>query len=465
MKPHLRVENLSNTITVNYVNNYDIVKDKLHSFLTADTTTSNSTLQVQSIIGFKTNQLLLLEEIGQQDAEIISTHSSTAPTGTTITLSGNLSQSHSKDTKVSIVQFDAVDFEWALTTTGGKSELSTLAIDIRMPETQYSDLTQSSGYYFARFYDTTQGTAQSSAFSDPIPYSGYSDNTVYEIKRRALDNVGEEIGNKITHAFLNGCLWQARREYHDSPGKRPFRRKYGVDIGNVSTGIYRTLSPSDLERPQTAENLYGVRIGVENNLDYYDKKDFDQDYRDIPHSTLVEDYTVGNTHLSLTSARDFENSGAISIAEDTIEYSAKDITTGSLTISTQGTSNHTTGDDTWQNVSYGLPTKFVVFIDSSGSSYIYFNRPIETLYVDQNIYADYYRTLVAYDSDADELDEPEYDMFVHYLSFRIKKKLNPELKAQNDDDYGLWIQKKNTALAKEYLGTEIRFVPDVENLE
>lgn len=458
MIPHIRFDK-----PTLYLDNYDLTKDRISTYLTSDTTTSNSTLEVQSITAFAVNKLILIGEIDQEGAELVKTHASTVPSGTTITLDAVMSKAHSKDDKIYLINYDAVEFDWASTITGSKEELSTLAIGIEHPETLYNDTSQSSGFYFGRMYNTIGGTvsANISDWSDPVPYAGYESNTIYEIKKRALNNVGEVIGGKITHSFLNECLFQARREYHDAPGKRPFRRKYGVDIGNVSVGIYRILSPSDLERPQTAENLYGIRIGTENNLSYYDKKYFDQDYRNIPHSTLNVAYAVGNTYLEVANARDFATSGSVSIGEDEIEYSARDLTTGSLTVSADGAESHSVDDDVWQNVSYGLPTKFTVFIDNSGSSYVYFNRPIGTLYANQNIYADYYRTLVSYDSDADTLDEPEFDEFVHYLSWRIKKKLNPELKAQNDDDYNLWITKKNSALSREYLGTEIRFIPDL----
>lgn len=448
------------------IQNTNLTANKSFTYLTADTNNTKTTLEVQSVVRFALDNPIVLGEIGQEDTELVRVHASTSPAAGTITLAAAPSFSHTQDTKVTKVLFDAIEIDWASTASGGKQELATLEIDVGQKQTYYTDTSQTSGFYFVRFYDTNGGTvaANLSDWSDAIPYAGYSDNTVFAIKERALNDLDEEINKKITHAYLNQSLWEARREYHKAPGKRPFRRKYNVDIGNVATGSYRVLAPSDLEKPETDENVYGVRIGTQPNLTKYSKKEFDDDYRNIPHTTLAEDYTVGNTYVSVADARDFATTGDINIAGDSIGYSARDLSTGSLTVSSAGDVSHTTGDDVWQNVSFGLPTKFVVFVDSSGSSYVYFNRPIDTLYVDQNIYMDYYRTLVAYDSDADELDEPEFDFYTSYLRWKIKKKKQPDLKAQNDDDFTLWLARKNEILAKERLDAPVYFRPDIDHL-
>jgi hypothetical protein len=90
-----------------------------------------------------------------------------------------------------------------------------------------------------------------------------------------------------------------------------------------------------------------------------------------------------------------------------------------------------------------------------------FNCPIDTAYVDQNVWCDYYRTLVPYDSDADQLDEPDYDMYVHYLAYRIKKRLNPNLDEHKDSDFLEWQRRKQIALQNEYMGSDISFIPDI----
>jgi len=469
IKPTLRIEILTKTL---YLDNTILTKDKKFTYLSADATSGGSTLTVQSIVGFGVNQILCIGEIGEEQSEVIKTHATTAPSGTTITLASNLVFNHSQDTKVYLVDYDQAEFSNATTTTGTKTVIgSAITLQVDGKETQLTDSTNTTGYGFVRFQNTVPVPDTYSAYSDPVPYTGYADNTVFMIKKRALESCNEKIdGERITHEWLNETLWELRREYHNSPGKRPFRRIYNADLGNVTTGMYKIAVPADLEAPYSAKNVYGIRIGTGDNLTYYDKKDWDEDYQDIAHTTLASDYAIVDATITLTDSRDFDESGSIEIEGDDIEYSANNESTGVLTISTAGSSAHTKGKDVWQNASLGTPAYFTVFTDADGSNYIFFDCPIHSDYLDQNIWGDYYKTVTAYDSDADTLDELEYDMFVPGLTWRIKKKKNEGIVQVSpnfstiDNDYLLWATKKANALANEYLGAEVKFVPDISHL-
>ena len=444
-----------------YIDNTILTRDKKLTYLTADIVSGTSSLPVQSISGFtSTAQILLLGEIGQEKTEIVYPSHATAPTGTTIYLYGSTSYDHPQDTKITVIDWDKVEFIHTTTITGAKTVMGTLTILTDLPETLYRDTTYSSGYYFTNFYDSVN--VITSDYSDPIPYTGFNDNTVFQIKKRALDNCDEKIGDEITHEYLNESLWEARREYHKAPGKRPFRRKFEQDLGNVSTGMYKLALPTDVEKPYTAENVYKVRIGTEEPCSYYDKKEWDNDYDGVAHTVLLNTYTkTTDQDLWCDSVRDLEDSGSVMIEGDSISYSAKGVSGGTLRISTHGSYSHAADKDVWQGIDDGLPENFTVWMATDGTAYIYFSCPIETAYVNMNIWGDYYRTLVSYDSDADELDEPSYDMYVDYLSYKIKKRKNKGLQPLDDPDYILWLKKKNDALSTEYLGVEIRIIPDI----
>ncbi len=458
-----------------FVDNTDLTRNKRYTFLTEDVVSGGSTLRVQSIVGFQSlttssGQVLCLGEIGNERTEVKVTSSATAPSASykEITLGSALSFDHPQDTKVYIIDWDRVEFRHAPTITGTKSTLTAYASNIEpdLPETLYTDTAQSSGYYFSRFNKSINSTY--SDYSDPIPYGGFDDNTVFMIKKRALDELDEEVDGKIiTHEFLNQCLWEARREYHNAPGKRPFRRNFEKIIGTALTGSYRIELPTDVERPHTSENIYNVRIGTQDGMRYIDKKEWDFYYQDKPHSTLDLPYVVGtSTSLWLVNGRDFSGSAVINVEGTDIAIRTK--ATGSQNsfyILTHGDWSASAGSEAWENITLGLPDKFTVFADPGGSAFIYFNQPIETAYVDQNIYADYYRTLLGYDSDADILDEPKYDMYVYYLKAKIKhKKTKGESDITKDSDYLLWLAKKQQNIDSEYLATDIRIEPDVEHL-
>ncbi len=465
-----------------YTNLTDLNQDKRFSFLTEDVVVGGSTLAIQSIVGFESldtssGQILMIGELGNERTEIRRTSDTTGQGPSAaykwVFLKTPLQMDHPQDTKVTIIDFDRVETQWAATVNGTKATLLAYPLYITpdVLEMVNVDTSATAGFYFQRFNRTVDGAT--SDWSDAIPFSGYDDNMVFSIKNRAVQELGEVIdGVTITHDFLNQCLWTARREYQ-APGKRPFRRKFNTVIGTALTGSFRIEMPSDVEKPSSAENVYGVRIGSYPNMTYYDKKEWDFDYRGKPHTTLSSSYTRGARDLYVVSARDFTSSGAVMIEGSSISYSDKSNTGGTLRISADGAYDCSAGSDVWQNISYGMPWKFTVFMDPAGSAYIYFNMPIDTAYVGMNIYSDYYRTLVGYDSDADTLDEPQYDMFVNYLKFKIKeRKLMgniPTTKDKNgrtviaDGDFQQWQTSKATALAQEFLEADIRIFPDIPN--
>lgn len=456
-----------------YTNNTDLTRDKRFTFITEDLVVGGATLAIQSILGFEnldtsSGQIVCIGEIGQERTELLRTSNTSGQSPSQaykwVYLRDTMQFDHPQDTKVTIVDFNRVEAQWSATSTGVKQTIRAypIQIDPAQNETVYTDTTQSNGFFFIRFNETVGNT--NSDYSDPIPYSGYDDNMVFSIKKRALDELGEEIDGKIiTHEFLNQSLWEARREYHKAPGKRPFRRKYNSVIGTALTGSYRIELPSDIEKGYGAENVYGVRIGTNPNMQYYDKKEWDFDFINKPHSTLDLPYTRGvSTSLWLANGKDFSQSGSITVENSVLTYSKITGSNNSLTITAHSSYSASGGSDVWQNASFGLPYKFTVWQDSGGSAYIYFNMPIETAYINQNIYGDYYRTLVGYDSDADVLDEPDYDMYVDYLKAKIRhRKSKGETDLLEDSNFKVWIFRKENSLKTEFLSTEIRISPDI----
>ena len=454
-----------------------IVQDKEFTFLTSDAVAGATTFGFASSVALtslstSSGQILLFGELGQEKSEIIKTSNVSTSTGSNIggtsaTLIAGLRFDHPQDTKITTIDWDRFEVQHATTATGSKTTLMAYPqyINPGRLEDLYRDTTKTSGFYFVRFNETVGST--NSDWSDAIPYAGYGDNTVHEIKQRALDSVNETIDDKlITDEFLNRCLFQARREFHQSPGKRPFRRRYNNDIGNALTGSFRIELPLWVEKPHSGENVYGVRIGSEANMRYYDKKEWDFDWRNKPHSSLDVAYTRGiSTSIWLANGRDFSGSPTIQVEGMSIDCTRITGEQNSFTITSHGSyPSASAGSDAYENVSFGLPDHFTVFSEPQGSAYIFFNRPIDTAYINQNIYLDAYTTIFASDSDADELDEPNPDIYVPYLAARIKQRKNPELNLFQDSDYLEWIRRKQEALGTEYIGTQIRITPEIDHL-
>lgn len=466
-----------------YINNTDLTRDKEFTYLTESVVSTGSTFRVQSLVGFQSlstssGQIVCIGDIGNERTEILRTSSSTAlsPTYKEVALLDAMQFDHPQDTKVYVIDWNRADIQWSASTTGAKTTIAAYPVQIQadLKETHYVDTSQTSGFYFIRFNETIGNT--NSDWSDPVAFGGYDDNSVFAIKKRAVDESGEEIdGNVITHDYLNTSLWAARREYHQAPGKRPFRFVYNKIIGTALTGSYSIELPTDVEKPFGPQNIYNVKIGTWPDMRWMDKKEWDFYYTNKNHSTLALPYTHNvSTSIWLANGQDFTDSATINVEGASIGLSRITGEKNSFNIITHGSHDASGGSDVWQNASFGLPDRFTVWFNPGGSAYIYFNRPIDTLYCNLNIYADYYRTVMPMDSDADVLDEPDYDMFVDYLKYKIhQRKLRGAIPVGHtrsnqvyiaDADYQTWIMKKQNALANEYISNKIRLKPGVEHL-
>src|SRR5579872_3970102 len=94
IRPKILIQNgrVQQPLRVDILDSFSI--DPIKTFLIADSASGSSTITVRNITGFAVNQILLIGEPGLQGSEIIKTHSSTAPSGSTITLAANTALAH-----------------------------------------------------------------------------------------------------------------------------------------------------------------------------------------------------------------------------------------------------------------------------------------------------------------------------------------------------------------------------------
>jgi hypothetical protein len=450
-----------------YISNQDLTAEKKSTFLSADVSSGSSTLTVESIVGYAIDQNLCIGEIGEENSEIVHTHAATSPTGTTITLSAALTFSHNRGTKVYIIDFDQIEVSWSATTTGTKTVLATIEVQSDQLETIYNDSTETTGYYFSRFVNSIPTPDTYSDYSDPVSYSGYADNTVWAIKNRALNDLGEVVdGKTISDSWLNDALWEGRRSLDNDKQitKWSFRIKRNANIGSIIPGIYTLALPSDLRKPNTSEHILSLRVGERGQpLSYQDINDFNENYEGVVHTTLNGALLTGDTSIVLTDSGDFDETGDIKIAAvsvattiDTVTYTGNTEATNTLTgVTGIQAAGHTTGRDVWQHCNFGLPNTYTV---DGENKQLEFDVPFDDDYAGENIYMDYYTVLPAYDSDTDVLDEPEYDLFVSWLKWKIKYKLSGgKLKQKEDPDYAEWLKGKDDLITKERLGQDVSF--------
>lgn len=175
--------------------NADITDGRQETFVTASVASGAGTLTVADISGFAVGNYAVLGKWGEESSEIVRVHASTAPSGTTITLAANTAYAHGIGTPLTFSPFNQVNFARATTATGTPSSLTTIAIQADELYTNYDDTTNSTGFGFIRFYNSS--TTTYSSYSGAVPYSGYASNSLYQILK-----LGRTLTNEPTQDFV-----------------------------------------------------------------------------------------------------------------------------------------------------------------------------------------------------------------------------------------------------------------------
>lgn len=433
------------------------------TFLSADAASGASSFTVDAGTKFAANDYLLVGAFGGAKSEIVT---SGTPSTTSVPLGSNAAFAHNRGEQLTFIPYNQVIIERSTDSGQSYSTLTTIDIQANSPETYYEDTAGSSTYYYrAKFSNST--TADTSQTSDAVIATGYVANTAGQVIHEALISAGERIDNVITKEFLFSALHEGRAELDNMPGveRWSYRTSFDYDAGDVIPGQNELTLPSTLRESSTNKNILAVRVGRDRlPLDYVDKEALDRWYEGVAKSTLNGAITSASTEIVLTSSGDFDESGDISIAgaavSDTVDVVA--YTSNTESTNTLGgvdgiqAAGHSSGAVVWQGASFGYPLEYTVF-----EGKIVFSQPFDDEYAGENIFLDFYTELTRADSDGDTLDEPHFEMFIPYLRWRIRKRRDPDLKADDSDDYKSWTEKRDAAVAKEYLGQDVRLVVDV----
>lgn len=432
------------------------------TYLSADEAAGQTALSVVSSANLSANEYIIIENPGSQLAELRLI--SSVSTGI-INVSSATTFAHNRGAIVRFIPFNQVEISTDDNSSfSSPTTLATANLRVDALQTFYEHTTgAATDYYRARFYHE-QGTRYSS-YSEGILATGYADNTPYSIKKRALDSLGEIRSGKITEEFLDQALLEGRRDLDQDPRilRWSFRTKFDTDIGTIIPGQWKVSAPTDLRDENTHKNILAIRIGRKNDpLDYQDRVRFNQNYVNIAHTTLNGAIITTDTSITLTSSGDFDESGSIYIAGtsighvvDTVAYTANNEGTNVISGVTGIVANKASGTDVWQGGNFGFPTAYTIH-----DGVIYFDIPFEDDLDGENVYMDYYQELQAHDSDADELDEPFYDLYVPYLRWRIKYlKSNGKIKKEGDPDWKEWEEGKEKVVLQEIGGQDVYLIP------
>ena len=141
------------------VKNSELLIDVPKTYLSGSVSAAGVTLTVENISGGAVSQYMVLGEIGDEKTEIVQNHVDTAPTGSTITLiTGGVVYDHPVGTPVYFVGFNQIEFNNATTSGGTKTVLATQDITPDEEYSTYNDTTNTTGYGYVRFKNSTLTT-------------------------------------------------------------------------------------------------------------------------------------------------------------------------------------------------------------------------------------------------------------------------------------------------------------------
>lgn len=447
------------------LSNQGLVLETPLTFFTNDTASGQTTITVQNTTGFADNQILILGNLGNQGAEIVSINGT--PTNTTITLDAATIYPHSAGTIVQVIQYDQVEFSTATTTTGSKSVLATVDLWADNLSTNYIDNAGSTGYYFGRFYNSVSATF--SAYSDPIPVDGYGLYTARAIIDAALGEINKQTSQVLSDSFAFQQLDAFQTDVLKELKRWSFMQKFDYVAGQFNVGEWRIAMPTDIEDPNTNQSIYNIRVGTNGRLTWIDKAKWDDFIFNLAYSTLAANLTAGATTMTLTDSGDFnhvtadntDGSGTVIIGGNSYDYSDNDITTGILTLTTTITADNTatTGQYVFQNANQGLPQYYTIF-----DGYFWYWPITSSEYDGLNAFMDYYTKQIRIQQDSDEIVVPDPLAASYFLQWKFLKKLNNGL----EDDAataakGNYLARREKLKSKKVMNRMFKMSPRFQN--
>lgn len=428
-----------------------LLADRLEeTYLTANSPAADTTLTVKDIDGFGVSDYLVIGELGSETCELVKVHASTAPSGTTITLvTGGVEFAHSAGTKVYKIPYDQVEVSHAATLTGAKSVLATSNLQVDGLKQIYRDVSQTTGFYFARYKDSTGSTF--SGYSDGIAYGGWASNTVGYIFEQSLRNNDVEISDMLTRDDLFNF---ANDGVRFAQGKQKRLAQYleaNYVAGQTTRGINEVTLPSNIEDNDTLKAIKAVRIGTEGEpLRKIDPQVFEERLGDATVTQVRTEASAADTTLEIDNSYDFEDSGTVTVYVSGTAYDitytgvTRSATAGVLTgipASGTGSISVTIPVDTnvWQNEEEGEPQVVTV---RNGVAAFY---PIpDSNYDNMNVYLDYFTTFTEVDSEGDVIDSQRFGMILDYVTWRVRMKTkNNGALDMNDGWYAQFKEKLN----------------------
>lgn len=442
-----------------FIANSPLVTDAIQfSYLVEPAVVGDAQIFLQDYTGFADNQILIIEDLGAETAEIVTVNGTPTVNGGAV-LDAVLVRSHPEGARVYILDYDQIELSHSVTATGSKVVLTlNSGIVSIQPDTKtqvYNESEFSTGYYFSRYKNSITGLF--SGYSDALIFGGWDKNTVGYMIGRALRDVAEELNKKVTrfdcYEWITTCLKLIQGKLK----RWPEHYSYNAVFGQTARGVNSVTLPTDIYDNKTNKSLIAVRVGDQGKLQYLSPVDFKSALRGVRVTPVTTQATAGQVTLAINNSYDFEDAGTVSVYVAGVKYSitytgvTRSASAGVLTgIPASGTGSISVtipaATSVWQNETEGIPIWFTV---EAGA--LVFWPLVDSGSDNMNLYGDYSHVATAVDSDGDTIDLQRYDAVQAYLTWRIKMKAKNNGTLDQNDGYYL--------MYKESLNDGIRTLP------
>lgn len=427
-----------------------LVSGKPKTFISAGVASASGTLTVESIASFAVGNMLFIGQIGEERTEVGRVHTSTAPSGSTVTLNANTGFRHENGTPVYYSDYDQVEFSRATTATGAKSVLATSSITPAQMETIYDDTTNTTGFGFFRFKNSAGSTF--SSYSDAIPYAGYEVDAAKIIFDRALSVAGAKVNPLLRYEdlllFLNDFI-----AFANSKNIRWSEMKVlNSELDTIATGDWEFALPSNIAKASDPSAIIQLHVRGYAPMTYLPQDRWNIVASDLIFTTVATAFTTASTEIVLTNSYQFADSGSIEVEGDSIQYTGNTRSTGTLTGVTGVTANHAASTYALQGNSDAEPIWYS--IPSSGYIRVF---PICGANVNNRvIYIDYYKKIPTIDTIGDRLGLSDVQPAIDYVAYRIKKHMGGGSLSVNDEDFKLFAAQMQNLVDRDSSGQPIR---------
>ncbi len=392
------------------------------TFLSADEAAGQTAVTVKDTGGFAVAKYVWFDPFGA-NSEIIAIHAPTTPTGNVITLATATAFAHSNGEEVLNVEFNQVEISHAATLTGTKTVLATEGMTAREKEHKYLDISQTTGFYFARYKDSVASTFGS--YSDGVAYNGWANNSVGFMIDSALRELSLSFSEQIQMVDCLRWINKGMREIKAKVRRWPEHYIYNAIIGQAQRGTNIVAMPVDIYDSETNRSVESFRIGDGPGLYYTEPDIFDTQMGAVKFTDVRTEASAADTTLAVDNSYDYDDAGTVTVyvanVKHTITYTGitRSDTVGVLTgvpASGDGSISVTIPVDTkvWQDDAEGQP---IIYTVRNGQ--FEFWPLVDAQNDNQNVYLDYNAEATEVDSEIDTIDYQRFDMLNDYLTWRL----------------------------------------------